>query len=432
MLKVKNRYYFRMKIPAELVEKVRLPELKRSLGTSNSKLARTQARAYAYRADKLFCLLRSGILADTNVPDYLRENFPSKRKPTLHAPAERLVSDAVTDYLKEKEFLGSWTTKTMEENKAILKRFVELVKDCTLVAVDRKIMIDAVALLSKLPPNVGKIPRFAGMELTEVAALQDVTPMTSRSVNKYLNRIGGFFLWCQRQGYADRNPTQGLSIKRTENAYEERATYDKGDLQRLVDSLVSVPHSNPERFWIPLIGIYTGLRQNEICQLLVEDIVEEDGVICFDINGKGDKRLKTLASKRLVPLHPLLIDLGFLDYKRELAAKKEVRLWPNLVHTRDGYIRVFVNWYYRHNRRYITKDPKKTFHSLRHSFADCLKQKVVNETMISELMGHTNKSMTTGRYGKRFQPRLLLAVIQQVSYEINLDGIFYMSRTLLI
>lgn len=179
LLKVRNRYYFRMKVPVELVEKVKLPELKRSLGTSNAKLARTQATAYTYRAEKLFCLLRSGILADTDVPDYLRENLPSKRKYALCATAERLVSDTVSDYLKEKELLGSWTAKTMEENKAILKRFVELVKDCALAEVDRKTMIDAVALLSKLPPNVGKIPRFAGMELAEVAALPDVKPMST-------------------------------------------------------------------------------------------------------------------------------------------------------------------------------------------------------------------------------------------------------------
>lgn len=240
-------------------------------------------------------------------------------------------------------------------------------------------------------------------------------------MNKYLNRVGGFFLWCQRQGYSDRNPTQGLTIKRTENAYEERAVYDQNDLQRLVDSLLTVPRSNPERFWIPLIGMYSGLRQNEICQLHIEDIVEQDGVFCFDINGNGNKSLKTLASKRLVPLHPQLITLGLLEYKEELAIKKEIRLWPNLLPSRDGYIRMFVNWFYRHNRRHITKDPKKSFHSLRHSFADCLKQNNINETMISELMGHTNKSITTGRYGKRFRPSLLLQVIGQLRYEIDLS-----------
>jgi hypothetical protein len=64
------------------------------------------------------------------------------------------------------------------------------------------------------------------------------------------------------------------------------------------------------------------MRLNEICQLNNEDICIIDNISCFtitiDASGKGDdKRLKTKNSERLVPVHPMLIEIGFLDFVRK-------------------------------------------------------------------------------------------------------------------
>lgn len=422
LLKLKNRYYFRIAVPSDLVDVIKVSELKRTLSTGNIKLVRCQLASYTLKAEQLFCFIRSGILTEAEVPTYLQKNFPSRYKRPSRSNEMR-VSDVVNFYVKEKELLGDWTPKTAEENKSILNRFVEMIHDCALASVDRKKMIEIVTVLSNLPANVRKYPRFERMTFEEIASLPDVVPMSAVSVNKNLNRIRGLFLWCKREGYVERDPSQGLSLKRTKNPYEEREAYDQSDLQRMIDSLLSVPYTNPERFWIPLIAMHSGLRQNEICQLYVEDIIEEDGVACFDINASHDKSIKTLSSKRLVPLHPKLISYGLLDYKSKMKEAGEPRMWPNLMADQDGYIRNFVNWYYRHNRRHITKNPKRTFHSLRHTFADSLKQRGIAEGIISELMGHSNKSITTGRYGKPFRPENLLKAVEQLDYSTDDDSI---------
>ena len=59
---------------------------------------------------------------------------------------------------------------------------------------------------------------------------------------------------------------------------------------------------------------------------------------------------------------------------------------------------------------------ERGFHSLRHTFADTLKQQGVQENLISELMGHANSSITTGRYGKRYQAKVLLEVVRRLDY----------------
>ena len=71
-------------------------------------------------------------------------------------------------------------------------------------------------------------------------------------------------------------------------------------------------------YWIPLIGLHTGARKNEICQLQPADIMSIKGTWCFNITTEGDeKSLKTGdhgGSKRIVPIHSNLISLGFLAF----------------------------------------------------------------------------------------------------------------------
>ncbi|MFH0959352.1 MAG: hypothetical protein V1897_11675 [Pseudomonadota bacterium] len=70
-------------------------------------------------------------------------------------------------------------------------------------------------------------------------------------------------------------------------------------------------------------------------------------------------------------------------------------------------------------RRYITKDPLKSFHSWRHTFANKLKQALVQPEIISELLGHSINSISMNRYGKKFLPGTLLEEIQKVEYPIS-------------
>jgi len=158
----------------------------------------------------------------------------------------------------------------------------------------------------------------------------------------------------------------------------------------------------------------SGLRLDEACQLYKEDIKEVEGIWCLDVNDSKDKKLKNLSSKRLVPVHPKLIDMGLIEYVQKC---KTERLWPNLKWCKiNGYSNSLGKWYQRFNRQHITDDPFKTFHSLRHAFADSLKQQGIQKELIAELMGHSQESITMGRYGKRYMPEVLLEVVKKLDY----------------
>ena len=97
-----------------------------------------------------------------------------------------------------------------------------------------------------------------------------------------------------------------------------------------------------------------------------------------------------------------------------------IRLWGKLIKKRDGYSQDFGKWYQRFNRKYVTVHPKRVFHSFRHALADRLKQAGVQEALIAEILGHTIESETFGRYGKRFQPKVLLEALMKLDYGVEL------------
>ena len=81
----------------------------------------------------------------------------------------------------------------------------------------------------------------------------------------------------------------------------------------------SLAVNKPERYWVTLLSAYSGARLNEVCQLNVSDIQKTDGIWALNLNADSDdKSIKTEAGNRIIPLHPKLIDLGLLDYVKQI------------------------------------------------------------------------------------------------------------------
>jgi integrase len=168
-------------------------------------------------------------------------------------------------------------------------------------------------------------------------------------------------------------------------------------------------------FWLPYLGLYTGARIEELCQLNLADIRQVGGILVFDINDRDEKRLKTQSSRRVVPVHPRLIELGLHDHVESMRKKGEDRLFPELKKQRDGYSQVASKWFGRYRQKHGIDKP---FHSFRHTFIDELKQLDVDHKKIAALVGHKDESMTGGRYGKPYKPEILHPVVCMLDFGV--------------
>ena len=228
---------------------------------------------------------------------------------------------------------------------------------------------------------------------------------TQKTINDYFDFYVALFSFAEEREYRKGNPAKNLKLKDKRRADQIQDIFTTEDLEKLfVNShqYRNDTHKEPFKFWMPLIGLHTGMRLEEIGCLYVDDVKTKNGIVYFDINeNRPDKRVKT--EERRVPLHPFLArELNFTGYVKSLP--KDGRVFSELKYVKNRYTHTFSQWFRTYKTKCVIKalPRKKTFHSFRHTLPTHLKQKEVNDTYISELLGHKHKGMTLGRYAKRY------------------------------
>lgn len=172
------------------------------------------------------------------------------------------------------------------------------------------------------------------------------------------------------------------------------------------------------KFWIPLIGLYTGARLNEICQLYVDDIRKENGIFYFNITrDRPDQFTKNTQSIRKVPIHSKLIELGFLDFVKAVKKSKKDRIFYNLTFQKKNHYAGSTSTAYG---RYLDKigitDRSKVFHSFRHNIETILAHKKVPQSMINAMCGWKNKSIPELNYLDKYPLSVLQKEMESLQY----------------
>lgn len=338
-----------------------------------------------------------------------------------------LLSRAIKDYCKEHVDSGAWSGRsTIQEYEVALDLLLDQLGDKPLSAFTHPMLLDfRDRVLMRLPSNREKRKAYREKTVPELLAMviPDEDRMQLNTVNKYMRRINGLFNWALNHEHIVRNPAHSLQLSRRRQAHEERSAFSQDDLAAMWKALATVPAKHPWRYWTPLVALFSGMRQNEIGQLMLKDVVQRDGVPCFDVNAEGqDKKLKSLSARRLIPIHPALVELGFLDYVAVVNRMKAAQLWPDLEYRRDGYGQEVSRWFATWKKTWLpapASSLKKDFHSFRHTFANGLKQADVEDVKLYQLMGHSiEKNLSLGRYGKPFEPKALLAAVQKLDFKL--------------
>ncbi len=175
--------------------------------------------------------------------------------------------------------------------------------------------------------------------------------------------------------------------------------------------------------WLPLLALFTGARLNELGQLLVSDVIKDPVAGYYiHVTDEGEdeqeaKSVKTVSSRRKVPLHPELVKAGFIKYHKLMANIGANRLFPELKPDAHGHITGnWSKWFGRYLRQNIgIKNPKLVFHSFRHTFKDGCRDAGLSEEIHDALTGHSGG--TIGRvYGAGHSLRVLAKSIAKVRY----------------
>jgi integrase len=264
-------------------------------------------------------------------------------------------------------------------------------------AITRSQCRDCRDLFLKLPVRA---LRYSNKYSPQELVCMDKVPISPKTVNKNIQFISALFRWAVNEELIENNPARNLSVTIKNKASLERKAYDLKKLRELFDQLPSSEKS-PEEYWLPLMGYYSGMRVEELCQLRTKDIGLLNGIHCLFVSPEAGP-LKTINAERVVPIHSELIRLGLINYTDTVGTSDETkRLWQNLMPDKYGkFSSAYTKRFGRFKRKSGVIDPQLTFHSLRHTFVNELKQQGEAEFVIAQLVGHSNSSITMEGMGK--------------------------------
>lgn len=291
----------------------------------------------------------------------------------LHNPAERTRDEAVLSVAYFKSLCGD---KPMGDyTKADLRTYR-----------------DALLRKPKHVPMADKSLSFAA--LLEKYDGRDVERISKVSAQKLFSFVRTMFGVAFNEGHIDENPAEGIKIR------GKQGVTDKGafTVEELKTMFSSAPFSTRERgddFYFILMSLFTGCRASELLQLRPEDVQTDGGVTFLDIGTTGGRTLKTQQSRRRVPVHPVLLNLGFAGW----AKRNRERVFDGIPlgarQLSDPASKRFNRWL---DGIGITRR-EVSLHSTRHSFKSWARTAGVEEAISDALSGHAPATVAR-RYGE--------------------------------
>lgn len=314
------------------------------------------------------------VLLPSSIPDneYVNRKYYSVK-----------MSELCEKYIRYKRG-GKFTEKAENRVREGFSLLLEVMGDSTLEKVDRDFLRKYESLLRSIPArrDLAKI-RYKINDIHELIgkAKENGDPlMSDNAVRKYMRILFEAFQWADGEGIFIKSPAnkffapvenekmdQDFKSDFTDedlNAIFGMPWYKRGTVDK--NSQGQFHHYRAFHYWLPLIGFFTGARINELCQLYLDDIKQDDaGFYFFEINSeRADQSLKTINSRRKIPLHPTLIKLGLINYCEALKKAGHERLFPELpYHSVKGYGDKASDWFNRSllkERLGFEKDSKKS------------------------------------------------------------------------
>lgn len=260
-----------------------------------------------------------------------------------------------------------------------------------------------------------------------------VRTLSPTTANRYLEEGRRLMKFAVGHRLLDRNPFDDVRVQSDGVPDEDRRLpFSMGDLRKIFSAPLyvgcrddghgyAVPGPNRPRrarFWIPLICLLSGMRLNEACQLTEDDIQVVAGVDVFNVR----RKVKTVNSRRFIPINPELKRLGFDTFVTDVRTNGPPGglLFPELtVAKSSGYASdPFSKFFARFQAEVGVAGEKFGFHSFRHNFADELTRARVPADLADVLGGWKSAGMSVRRlYGgpERLIP-LLEAEMEKLSY----------------
>lgn len=197
------------------------------------------------------------------------------------------------------------------------------------------------------------------------------------------------FEWGVKNVHIASNPAAGVAVAHRKRPDERMLGFSDEEASTILRA--ASKETRPAIRWIPLLCAASGARVGEMAQLRGEDVIVQDGIYALRITAEAGS-LKNLGSERVIPVHPALIEAGFLTFagsrkgplffnptRRKADAKKP----PHKIVAKN--VAAWVQGLGLEVGRAHRKDPS---HAWRHRFKTLARAARINDSVADAIVGH--------------------------------------------
>jgi len=350
----------------------------------------------------------------------------------------KLLDELIEEYINYKVSREEWGSKNTIRDKRLQLRYITKVLEhvmngpVNVYDIQRKDALTFADTVRKLPDRMGIKAKYKGKTIGECIKIADSEGderLHVATVNKYGECVKEMVNWAKQNVDHDLiNHFQNLRFKDSRLESEKTEPLDEKDIEMFYKGLARYCYDRDIQkqhfYWIPLIGLYSGMRLNEICQLWVDDIIEVNGVTVFRIteDEERNQRTKNVQSIRGVPVHNTLKELGFMEYVDAIRAKGFNQLWPSLRPDKEtgSYSDNFSTKYSQKKKKFTDADKKIIFHSTRATITTQLHLVGIDDKTITDLIGHAHKSTLRRSYLAREKISTLQEALNKLDYGVDI------------
>ncbi|MDX2464649.1 MAG: tyrosine-type recombinase/integrase [Porticoccus sp.] len=301
--------------------------------------------------------------------------------PAHHEPDLQLFSELFKEFFAYKvkhENLSEKMQKGYQRNFETLK---VIAPDKPINKITRKDIRDWMFAYAELPvrnkhPYKGKpVQELLDMDIPEGDLVK------AKTVGEVVKMLQGVFRLALNNDYIQVSPAVDLNLKflHVKNSY---APFTDSEVKAILEATQG--EVQPYKRWIPLLAAYTGARRGELTQLRKQDFQKDDksGRYYLSIVEEAGS-VKNQQSIRRVPIHPELLEAGFIDY---VNACESDRLFEVKAHR-------VTNWFFGLREKLGIEDcdqnnNKKVFHSFRHTVVTKMKAANLSDSLQKAVVGH--------------------------------------------
>jgi integrase len=395
LVKRGDTFYYRAKVPFDLVDRLQRREVWVSLRTTDRRNAERRLADVHVCQLRSYDRLRNGI-SDTTVelPSFVRPRKVAK------TPSERTIDDLMV----------YWASQSNKRPRTLL---------------------DAKTAVKRLRGVLGTNSAMAVTKLQAVAFKDSLIAegLAHATIVKNLGLVKSMFELAKSNGMVSANPFADLKLVKPSRVEKPRLSFSQADLDLVFQSPVFTKGQRPlggageAAYWIPLIALMTGMRLEEIGQLRNTDIKQNDDIwfIDLDYTPEQGRWLKNDSSRRQIPIHQCLLDLGFLG----VVSNAPGRLFPLLRSAGNRQLTAsWSQWFGLYLRRDIAlTDTRKTFHSFRHTFKDMCRVAGVPKDIHDRLTGHKSSDVGDGYGAAQYPLRPLADAVQKITIPLDISSL---------